>query len=348
MQYAESPTDDALINEYAENYEYLNQRRWEDLGQTSPSVARTGSMTISAGFTNASTCYEFDKYDIPGKRDAIYHPDDLSVYTGVTEASRGVLNSSVEGMRGTEIRYSELQCYTDNGATVDGTLSSLPMAEPDEEGQAESPDVMEHESRASTIHLSQASELIPSPGPTPGPTIIPSKQAWIRIQVAEAVFMIRLGTLLRHPNSRLGKYATSVRRAIHTVDNPYTIQYDRNPNHFGFILDAYRTGKLHMPQNICVPYFIEEMDFWGLDDTTLAPCCWAKYQNYREEKEVVENLSEFDCDKRLIDTSSRPGWCRWKLWTVLEYPSSSIVAQVTSFALISRPLFFSPSTFQIL
>ena len=51
------------------------------------------------------------------------------------------------------------------------------------------------------------------------------------------------------------------------------------------------SGKLHAPSGICGPLFEEELNFWGLDEKTMEPCCWPKYTEHRDAQ---ENLKVFD------------------------------------------------------
>lgn len=51
------------------------------------------------------------------------------------------------------------------------------------------------------------------------------------------------------------------------------------------------TGKLHAPADICGPLFEEELQYWGLDEKSMEPCCWSKYTEHRDAQ---ENLKVFD------------------------------------------------------
>ena len=43
--------------------------------------------------------------------------------------------------------------------------------------------------------------------------------------------------------------------------------FDRHPGVFAYVLNYYRTGKLHCPADVCGPLFEEELTFWGIDET---------------------------------------------------------------------------------
>ena len=50
-------------------------------------------------------------------------------------------------------------------------------------------------------------------------------------------------------------------------------------------------GKLHAPADICGPLFEEELNYWGLDEKSMEPCCWSKYTEHRDAE---ENLKVFN------------------------------------------------------
>ncbi|XP_005989288.1 potassium voltage-gated channel subfamily C member 4 isoform X2 [Latimeria chalumnae] len=123
--------------------------------------------------------------------------------------------------------------------------------------------------------------------------------------------------------------------------------FDRHPGIFAYVLNYYRTGKLHCPADICGPLFEEELAFWGIDETDVEPCCWMTYRQHRDAEEALdifespdpnEGDEEKDLSRRMgIDeVSDRPwGCCRtWqpKVWALFEDPYSSRAARVVAFA----------------
>ena len=56
------------------------------------------------------------------------------------------------------------------------------------------------------------------------------------------------------------------------------------------ILNYYRTGKLHVPTDVCGPLFESELAFWGLDESQIEPCCWNSYRAHREAERTLQEL----------------------------------------------------------
>ncbi|XP_066559228.1 voltage-gated potassium channel KCNC4 [Amia ocellicauda] len=122
--------------------------------------------------------------------------------------------------------------------------------------------------------------------------------------------------------------------------------FDRHPGIFAYVLNYYRTGKLHCPADVCGPLFEEELAFWGIDETDVEPCCWMTYRQHRDAEEALDifeapDPADDDDDRELprrlgtddCPDRSRGCWEVWqpKVWALFEDPYSSVAARVIAF-----------------
>ncbi|XP_031725743.1 voltage-gated potassium channel KCNC2 isoform X1 [Anarrhichthys ocellatus] len=123
--------------------------------------------------------------------------------------------------------------------------------------------------------------------------------------------------------------------------------FDRHPGVFAYVLNYYRTGKLHCPADVCGPLFEEELSFWGIDETDVEPCCWMTYRQHRDAEEALDVFElnvdngedDDDIGKRLgIEDAAADGnvslWRKWQpvIWNLFEDPYSSRAARFIAFA----------------
>uniref|UniRef100_A0A3B4ARJ6 BTB domain-containing protein n=1 Tax=Periophthalmus magnuspinnatus TaxID=409849 RepID=A0A3B4ARJ6_9GOBI len=127
--------------------------------------------------------------------------------------------------------------------------------------------------------------------------------------------------------------------------------FDRHPGIFAYVLNYYRTGKLHCPADVCGPLFEEELAFWGIDETDVEPCCWMTYRQHRDAEEALEMFeppdpedSEEDRDgpRRfgIEDCPDRSRGCgrhcchSWqrKMWALFDDPYTSRAARGVALA----------------
>ena len=120
--------------------------------------------------------------------------------------------------------------------------------------------------------------------------------------------------------------------------------FDRHPGVFAYVLNYYRTGKLHCPADVCGPLFEEELSFWGIDETDVEPCCWMTYRQHRDAEEALDIFEPPDPDDTdddremprrfgIEDCPDRSrGCCEvWqpKVWALFDDPYSSRAARVS-------------------
>lgn len=126
--------------------------------------------------------------------------------------------------------------------------------------------------------------------------------------------------------------------------------FDRHPGVFAYVLNYYRTGKLHCPADVCGPLFEEELSFWGIDETDVEACCWMNYRQHRDAEEALDSFENPEPDapeddpaltggadgdlKRLCmqEDARKAGWWKtWqpRIWALFEDPYSSKYARVS-------------------
>ncbi|KAM9342513.1 voltage-gated potassium channel KCNC4 [Pholidichthys leucotaenia] len=142
---------------------------------------------------------------------------------------------------------------------------------------------------------------------------------------------------LADPDAQLGSSADSA--------PPSEFFFDRHPGIFAYVLNYYRTGKLHCPADVCGPLFEEELAFWGIDETDVEPCCWMTYRQHRDAEEALETFEPPDPEDTDDDMPRRfgiedcpdrsRGCCEvWqpKLWALFDDPYSSRAARGVALA----------------
>ena len=139
------------------------------------------------------------------------------------------------------------------------------------------------------------------------------------------------------PRSRLGMLALKGHShdkimelcdAYSIVENEYF--FDRHPRSFNAILNYYRTGSLHVVDEMCVMAFCDDLDFWKIDEIYLETCCQNKY-NTRKEHVVEEMKKEADNIKKEVEEDFGTGkFAKYQrcLWDLIEKPHTSTAAKV--------------------
>ena len=103
-------------------------------------------------------------------------------------------------------------------------------------------------------------------------------------------------TIKRWPRDKILLFCSGLKELC----DAYSLQkreyyFDRSPRNFDSILGLYRTNKLHLSQGVsgplehrywpagqvCVQDFCEELEYWGLNDLHLEPCCQHTYYRAR-------------------------------------------------------------------
>ncbi|KAM7533893.1 hypothetical protein Aperf_G00000111682 [Anoplocephala perfoliata] len=169
------------------------------------------------------------------------------------------------------------------------------------------------------------------------------KHKRVLLNVGGAQHEVLWKTLALLPNSRLGRLCRVKTHAdVMALCDDYDLAkneffFDRNATSFDAILNFYRTRVLHMVEDMCVVAFKEDMEYWGINELYLHPCCQQKYLQRREivEDEIrKEELSlRWLRDEDDINGNDAVSKTRWKIWQIVEKPHYSMTARI--FALVS-------------
>ncbi|KAL4224966.1 hypothetical protein ACF0H5_015662 [Mactra antiquata] len=145
---------------------------------------------------------------------------------------------------------------------------------------------------------------------------------------------------------------------LSNLDKSVTVHYfDRDPSLFKHILNAHRSGIVHIPRDVCPMTFKNEMEFWNVPLHFVAPCCWRYLYEPESDistlKTLIESDSQFNSSYKVdpirtnlaknvfkdvktennltADRSSTS----YRIWLFLEEPGSSLAAKLWCFFYIA-------------
>lgn len=148
-------------------------------------------------------------------------------------------------------------------------------------------------------------------------------------------------TLERIPTTRLGRLRHCTSHAeLMTFCDDYCLDeneffFDRHPKAFAAVLNLYRTGKLHLVDELCILSFHDDLVYWGVSEDFLEPCCQHRYLQRKEHMlEDIRKEEEMLRESEFVEDFGT-GWyadLRRRLWDLLEHPQTSKMARVSSFS----------------
>lgn len=95
-----------------------------------------------------------------------------------------------------------------------------------------------------------------------------------------------------------------------------------------YVMNYYRTGHLHVREELCEISFLQEIEYWGIDELRINPCCRERYYRRKEQKETLDVQQEFEAEDDAEDfVGAACPVLRHHLWDLLEKPESSRAAR---------------------
>ena len=170
---------------------------------------------------------------------------------------------------------------------------------------------------------------------------IPHYISQVLWRLLSLVPLSRLGLLSR---ARTHQEIISLCSDYSIVENEFF--FDRHPRSFNTILNFYRTGKLHLADEMCVLAFGEDLHYWGLSTDHLDACCYDKFIGKREL--VIEQMegNSRKVKKEEEDDFGDGKFAKYQkmIWDLMEKSETSTAAQVGYYCFLfcQRPHFKYP------
>jgi len=175
-------------------------------------------------------------------------------------------------------------------------------------------------------------------------TEIPESAKSVLLNVGGRKYEVLRKNLTNFPGSRLWKlvHANTKEEILRVCDRfkpgidseadfvPAEYFFDHNFTGFAEILDAYRSGRLHLClAGNCAYTTREDIAYWGIDELLVEPCCAVKYYSEIEicikELDTEEEEKQREIEREKVEDFG-PTWygkLRKKLWNLFEYPQTS-------------------------
>ena len=129
-------------------------------------------------------------------------------------------------------------------------------------------------------------------------------------------------TLKRFPDTLLG--SSMMERFHNSETGEYII--NRDPLIFKYVLNFYRTGKLHCFWGYCHNEFVEELNFYGIPVQLVNSCC-DDFLKKQKQNAAVRCSKSMESIERLPRNTFRE-----KLWYLFECPQQSYTGKIILYA----------------
>lgn len=153
-----------------------------------------------------------------------------------------------------------------------------------------------------------------------------------------------ISTIQNFPDTRLYWIAETALKMADFDPDGNEFFFDRHPGCFQNILNYCRTGKLHCPNDVCGPLFEEELQFWGIDELVMEPCCWGYYTQHREANKTLKMFDDlYEEQEETYEGETKHGTCGLRkslgnikntVWRLLEKPERNPRARLVTLAIL--------------
>ena len=154
----------------------------------------------------------------------------------------------------------------------------------------------------------------------------------LRINISGTIFQVEPTTLLRFPDSRLGKLVSGEKPT-----DKKTYFFDQDATLFGHILRCYRSGEVHVPSLICPREFLRELQYWNIPVEKIAPCCWSTFYRADDVLETLEKVSEVTTQSEITRLDADKLSLQERVWRFIDEPYSSKASTVGNLLIVIAP-----------
>lgn len=168
------------------------------------------------------------------------------------------------------------------------------------------------------------------------PTSTARSNRRVIINVGGVKHEVLWSTIDKLPNTRLSRLRNCyTHQSIMEICDDYNLTdgeyfFDRHPRSFSAIINFYRTGKLHLVEEMCVIAFSEDLDYWGIDELYLESCCQYKYHQRKEHVHEEMRKEAESLRQREQEHFGDGKLAKYQkfIWDIMEKPQSSISSRV--------------------